>query len=279
MKKRTKTNLKIAGATSMCLFALTSLFTGTIAWFSSNQSVSGSGMSVTVDPGSQLQILSCYAVRYDGNYGAIAIDVSSGNENITMSEYDYIFTDRNVNTPLFIRMEISGFDSTKDLTVNIPCSGSYKNGNVVEPYLSNVVSAKFMRGIKVNGTVVPDANTWTGNNQTTAPVINSYNGMLAHAADDTGTPFVNGNSKVDSVTLTLNAAHIFDQNYIFTKQDANQNNINYVVAFVVLDYHVTNNVNLVTSYLDSYEGQGIDHSLSFTSDIQRMMLRNEGGNE
>ena len=48
MKKRTKTNLKIIGATSVCIFSLTTLFTTTIAWFSSNRTVDTSGMSVRV---------------------------------------------------------------------------------------------------------------------------------------------------------------------------------------------------------------------------------------
>ena len=229
-------------------------------------------MSVTVAPGSNLEILNCYAVRYDGNYGAIAFDISGGNESITMSEYDYIFTDRNVNTPLFLRMEIASFESDKDLTINIPCSGSYMTDNKIDPYLSNVVAAKFMRGIKVNGSVVPDTNTWTGTGQTTQPVINSYQGMLANARDVTGTPFVNDGVKQNFITLTLRASDIFNQNYIFTKQDTGKE---YVVVFVVLDYYVTNDVNLVTSYLDSYNHDP-SHSLSFTSDIQKMTLRNEG---
>lgn len=51
MNKRTKTNLKIAGATSVCIFSLVSLFTTTIAWFSSNTTANVSGMSITVDLG------------------------------------------------------------------------------------------------------------------------------------------------------------------------------------------------------------------------------------
>lgn len=274
MTKAKKNNLKIIGATAMCLFTLTGLFTGTLAWFASNSAVAATGMSVTVDPGSDLQILSCYAVRYDGNYGAIAYDITGGNESVTMSEYDYIFTDRNVNTPLFLRMEISNFDTDKNLAVNIPCSGSYMTDEKIDPWLSNVVCAKFMRGIKVGDNVVPDTNTWTGTGQTTQAVVNSYKGMLANAADVTGTPFVNNGTKQNAITLTLSASSIFDSNYIFTKT-VNGQPVEYVVAYVVLDYYVNKNanINLVTSYLDSYHDTS--HSLSFVSDIQKMTLRNE----
>ena len=51
MTKRTKTNLKIAGATALCIFTLTTAFTSTMAWFASNRSVGVTGMNIRVDPG------------------------------------------------------------------------------------------------------------------------------------------------------------------------------------------------------------------------------------
>ena len=268
VSKRTKTNLKIAVATATCIFTLATAFTGTIAWFATNTSVSATGMSVKVATGSKIRIVSCYAVRYDGNYGAIAVDVSSGSANITMSEYDSIFTDRNVNTPLFLRMEIAEFDPTKDLKVTIPCTGSFKTNNKVNPYLSNVVSAKFMTGLKTSSGIVVDTNTWTGDGVTSAAVVASYQGMHDHAADSNGDPFVRGDSKQYSVTLTLPAADAFDEDFIITKQDGTE----VIVAFVALDYYVTNEVNLVSSYIDSYNGD--EHSVAFVSDINRITLSN-----
>lgn len=273
MRKRIKKNIKVIAATTMCLFTLSGLFTTTLAWFSANKEVQGTGMGVTVASVSSVDILSCYAVRYDGNYGAIAIDVSNGNANITMSEYDSVFLDRNVNTPLFLRMEITNFSTSDDLSVTIPCSGNYKTGNKVDPYLSNVVSARFMTGIKVNGSVVADTNEWTGNNVTSQAVINSYKGMVSNISNVTGTPFVSGNAKQNSITLSINAADAFNNSLILHKTDANNEQIDVAVVYIAFDYHVTNDVNLVSSYLDSYGSD--EHSLSFASDIQIITLDNE----
>ena len=48
MTRQTKTNIKIASATATCIFTLASFFTTTLAWFSSNQMVNASGVSVRV---------------------------------------------------------------------------------------------------------------------------------------------------------------------------------------------------------------------------------------
>ena len=273
MRKRIKKNIKVIAATTMCLFTLSGLFTTTLAWFSANKEVQGTGMGVTVASVSSVDILSCYAVRYDGNYGAIAIDISGGNASITMSEYDSVFLDRNVNTPLFLRMEITNFSTSDDLSVTIPCSGNYKTGNKVDPYLSNVVSARFMTGINVGGSIVADTNQWSGNDVTSQAVINSYKGMVASISNVTGTPFVSGSVKQNSITLTLNAADVFDNSLIIHRTNAENEQIDVAVVYIAFDYHVTNNVNLVSSYLDSYGSD--EHSLSFASDIQIITLNNE----
>ena len=275
MKSGKKNNklMKLFGATSVTLFSLTTVFVATIAWFAMNNNVGGNGTTVTCSPGSDIKILSCYAVRYDGNYGATAVDISSGSESITMSEYDYIFTDRNVNTPLFLRFELSNFVATQDLTVSIPCSGSYKTDNKVDPYLSNVVGAQFLYGIKQNGTLIPDINTWTGKNVSNEYVVASYQGMLDHESDNIGTPFVQNGSKQSSLVLTLDADDVFNGDFIITRKDENNNDIDVVVVYIALDYYVTDSTNLVSAYLDSYNGA--EHSLSFISDISMITVANE----
>ena len=269
-------NIKLAAATGVTLFSLTTVFVATIAWFAMNKNTDGNGLNVSVSNDSGIQILSCYAVRYDGNYGAIAVDVLHGHKFITMSEYDYIFTDRNVNTPLFLRMEVSHFAASGDLEVTIPCSGSYKTDNKINPYLSNVVSAKFLYGLKANETLIPDNYSWSGDNVQNSDVVSCYQGMLVNASDKVGTPFVVGGEKSDLITLSLNATDVFDEDFIVTRKDDNDNDVDAVVVYVELDYHVTNSVNLVTEYLNSYGGA--QHSLSFTSDIEIITLFNEDSN-
>ena len=266
--------LKLIGATAVSLFSLLSVFVATMAWFAMNTKTDGSGLNVGVVQGSDIQILSCYAVRYDGNYGAIAYDVSAGKAEITMSEYDYIFTDRNVNTPLFLRMEVTNFKTDGDLVVTIPCSGSYKTDNKVDPYLSNVISAKFLYGLDRGNGLEVDNYTWSGDSAHTAAVVSSYQGMLAHAADLVGTPFVHNGTKDDSITLTLPAASVFSNDFIIQKDDGAGHTIDVAVVYVELDYHVTNTVNLVTEYLTSYNET--EHSVAFSSDIDIITLINEG---
>ena len=275
LSRRKSNNVKIVGATAISLFTLISAFSGTMAWFALNKEVSAPGMNVSVASSSNINIVSCYAVRYDGNYGAIAYDISDGNSSVTMSEYDYIFTDRNVNTPLFLRVELTNFNQNSDLTITIPCTGAYKNGTVIEPNLSNVISAQFLTGLKSGSTISPDTYDWTGSEVHNADVVSAYQGMLAHASDNYGTPFVVGNTKSRSISLTLDSDVVFADGYVQTKQDAEDNDIDVVVVYIALDYHVTNTINLVTSYLDSYNGA--DHALSFDSDIHTIAL-DSGGN-
>lgn len=264
--KNNKT-LKLAAATGVTLFSLTTVFVATIAWFAMNTDVGGNGMSVTVAKGSDLSILHCYAVRYDGDKGAVAIDISSGNEQITMSEYDTIFTDRNVNTPLFLRIELFDFDPSDDITVTIPCTGSYKVGNKIQPNLSNVVSAKFLFGLKNGNTVSADNYTWTGSEVSNPNVLASYQGMLARSKDFTGTPFVANQTKQNSISLTIDGDDIFNSTYIVERDDKEV-----VVVYIALDYHVSGGDNLITDYLDSYNGE--THELSFASDISSITLDN-----
>ena len=258
----------------MTVFSLLTCFMGAYAWFNNVQHSNTQSDGFLIEGGSSLNILSCYAVRYDGQQGAIAIDVLNSQQGIVMSEYDSKFLDRNVNTPLFLRMELSNFETDQDLTITVPCNGAYKTADgKVNPYLSNVVCAKFMYGLKVNGNVTVDNKTWSGSSVSNGDVIASYQGMLAHGADDAGMPFVSNNSKTNSLTFNLSAASVFDEDFIITRTIGGEE-VDTVVVFLEFDYYVSGSVNLVQQYIDSY--QSADHDHSFVSDIQSITLSNEG---
>ena len=52
MRKTGKKNLKIAGATVIALFSLTTVFTATFAWFALSKNVNSSGATIEADPAS-----------------------------------------------------------------------------------------------------------------------------------------------------------------------------------------------------------------------------------
>ena len=56
-----------------------------------------------------------------------------------MSEYDSIFKDKNVNTPLFLRIEIIDYIKTKNLTISVPSNGTYKTGSKSTAYTTSAV--------------------------------------------------------------------------------------------------------------------------------------------
>lgn len=86
-KKKISAKVKIIGATVTALFSLSSVFTGTIAWFVSNTSVSATGASVKVEAPEGVNFDVYYLHHFeidqstnkDGNYNSI-IDAYSGYE-------------------------------------------------------------------------------------------------------------------------------------------------------------------------------------------------------
>lgn len=283
MKKKgtNKKNLKIIAATSMAIFSLFACFYASFAWFMANNQVNNptDGFDIGTD-NSQITTISCYAIQYDGVYGASATKLVSGQpHNINMSEYDYILRDKNVNTPLFLRIEMAGFDKTKDLQITIPATGAYKTGNntYIDNNLSNVVCAKFSYGLLVDGDVVKDNYNLTGNAEDDAAAASAiYTGMRDRVASIQGTPFVvDSQTKNNSLTLTLNHADVYNSNFIMTTT-LDDKTVEKVVIYIEFDYYVTNSVNLVEDYIKSYEAAGIEHNNKFYSDIGMISLKDIG---
>lgn len=279
MKKlRKQKNLKLIAATGVTIFSLFAAVTGAFAWFTSINSARNNvgGFGVFHDD-SQVTTLSCYAIKYDGIYGGRATNITDGSQNVKMSEYDYILRDKNINTPLFLRIEIGGFDSSKDLQVNIPCTGSYyvENQTYIANNLSNVVCAKFSYGLKLNGSLVPDTYTLSGDEVEGGDAKTVYEGMRDHASEISGTPFVrNAPIKDSSIQLTLDHEDVYDPDYLIQRDYDEDGDLDDVaIIYVVFDYYDIGAINLVEDYVESYDGSGLDYSLSFSADISIMTLK------
>jgi hypothetical protein len=276
MKRISNKNVKIIAATAMTIFSLFAAVTGAFAWFTShiNEASRGTDFGVYHD-NSQITTISCYAIKYDGIQGAVAKQVASGQENaIQMSEYDYVLRDRNVNTPLFFRIELSDFNTSKDLEVTIPAAGAYKlaGQSTIESNLSNVVCAKFSYGLDINGTLTPDTYELSGSTISGGNVKTIYEGMRDRVKNMAGTPFVTSTTeKDDEITLTLPAASLYQSSNI-VHRTIDGETVDIVVVYIVFDYYVTNSINLVERYINSY-GNSDNYSRTFDPDIGAISLR------
>lgn len=271
LKGLSKRNLKIIAATSMTVFTLLVSFSAAYAWFGALKSSKNTStpFGVSYDD-STIRAASVYCIKYDGVYGATATKLTESNYSLAMSEYDYIFQDRNINTPLFLRIVLEDFDKTKDLTVVIPSTGDYKTGSnlYINNYLSNVVCAKFSYGLQSGNNVIRDSYTLEGNtiNGGDAQII--YEGMRDRAIGISGTPFVTNaatGAKNSTISVTIPRNTITDT-YISD---------NKVVVYLEFDYYVENGVNLVDNYINSYSQPGVveEPDRIFESDIGLISLR------
>lgn len=267
-KLRKQKNLKLIAATGVTIFSLFAAVTGAFAWFTSINSARNNvdGFGVYYDD-STITATSVYCIKYDGIYGASATKLVP-NSTLTMSEYDYIFKDKNVNTPLFLRIEIEGYDRTRNLNIVIPSSGQYKTGSntYVNNVLSNVVCAKFSYGLEQDGNLVRDSYDLVNDLYYGADIIDIYEGMKNNVDSDNGTPFVTNVStgaKQSTISLsilknTVNPSFIVNDKF---------------VCYLVFDYYVTNEVNLVDNYISSYKAAQIVPNRTFNSDIGMISLR------
>lgn len=274
----TKRNKKVIAAAALTIFSLFVAMTGAFAWFASKMNLSSTGSDFSVHhDDSKVTTLSCYAIKYDGVFGAYANKISDGSQSVKMSEYDYILRDKNINTPLFLRIELTGFDSNKDLQVNIPASGSYlvPNQTYIDNKLSNVICAKFSYGLKLNNTLVTDDYVLSGDEIVGGDVKTIYEGMRDNVSGVTGTTFVKSSTQKDRlIQLSLNHTDLYNPSNI-VKRDIDDDGVleDIVVVYVVIDYYDTSSSNLVEDYVNSYSGSGIEYSLTFDSDIGAMTLR------
>lgn len=154
--------------------ALVSCVSVSYAWFAMNSHVESTDMSLDIQEASAVTTVSAFVLKYDGVYGASCYSLmGDSTKEITMTEYDKIFKDRNVNTPLIYCVEIGNVitNSKSYIKLKIPCSEDYiklsnntkqntyaaaynystnhftdKNAFMVQHYISNVLRIKLDAG-------------------------------------------------------------------------------------------------------------------------------------
>lgn len=150
MAKKNKKNLKIIGATSLCLFSLVAVFVATFAWFTMNNSVNASGMTIKAVPLgitlSNVEIHRCIANQCTDDQLVFYEDHTSFSSDgtpesiLTMNDYgDFVNSDPilllfNFGTEMSVKITVS--------TSTLKFGNQITNSNSSNYPLSNAVSFK-----------------------------------------------------------------------------------------------------------------------------------------
>ena len=235
----------------------------TYAWITSNKNVSGSGIDVNVKPASSITSTSCYALKYDGITKASFVQLGDSDTDITMSEYDTIFKDRNVNTPLIIRLVLlvpKGLilNQNNCISLKFPCSDTYKENNKVINELSNVAIVKCGCGLTSSKTKDPYHNLVDASNR-----VELFNGAV-EALDTANTATANffngsGSSKTKASQAELKLYYSDYSMYI-------PDNVNEVENIeIIINIEINYDSTLIKEYTDSYGSA--EANSDFTADI------------
>lgn len=147
------------------IIACALVFVGTTyAWVSINDvlNIGGTRIQLKGEPGVAVSDFYVYKRDGEGNTARI-VSSTKNNVSIEMTEYDTIFTDRNVNTPIVIRAKILGVADGSTPHVTITCTnGTHleKLGEeyVLARYLSNIVGIRCGYGDDILNAMEPDKN-------------------------------------------------------------------------------------------------------------------------
>lgn len=274
--KMIKSLLSLLLTTILCFAVIIAYSSMSHAWYSDNKDTTVTGYSVKVKTFSQMSTLSCYSLHFDGIYNAICEEITDENNNITMSEYDKIFSDRNINTPLILRLTVAGVPGNDGdfIKINIPCTSEYKDseGKVITS-LSNVVKAYVGCGLYNQETQLvdtPDEYTPVPTKTTKEPDnIAIFEGVRdairkAHAYREDSFIDITNETKSNEITIKLEYNEYKD--FIYTDVIGEGNvETNCLVFYIIFDYVD----DLINDYIDSHtDANGsLDSIISFTSDI------------
>jgi len=275
----------------------------TYSWISINDRIDSSSMVLDIRDVSEITTISAYALKYDGVYGAVCYDIRE-KSYIIMTEYDRIFKDRNVNTPLIYRLEISNVATNSEsyISIKIPCNQEYiletesnqkvnsfttgyqfgttgrftnKSSFVIQQYISNVLRIKIGAG---EHTIepIPTDSEYIAANET---VFNYQHTALNEVEDgDRSKTFVTvtddtANStksfeKVSEITVTI---HYEDYEEFLYDEIAEGDTLptKHLIIYLMFDYDKS----LMDDYIDSVsEGE----NKLFYNDLGIISIENGG---
>ena len=251
----------------------------TFAWVSARRAVESRGARLIIKEVSDITNISCYVLKYDGIEKASSTLIEPGQSyQITMSEFDMVFRDKNVNTPLIIRLVVSDLPSdvstneTGHFTINIPCVSEYKNSEGhINGALSNVIAIKCGCGLLIDGNNIADPYGSTVESNEKVAIFTGATTSIETNPASSGT-YVTGSiedrSKNDMITLTL--PHSIYQNHI--------QNIEYdgqTKPAIILNIEFNYVTELVEEYVNSHGG--FVSSNDFVSDISIIYVEWEKG--
>ena len=233
-------NKRLITALISTIIVCLSLITVSVAWITMNRRVNSENSKMTIQSVSNVTTISCFALQYDGICGAICHKIGPDAEHgevssVTMTEFDKIFRDRNVNTPLIFVVEIGNVPTESDdyISVKVPCTAKYilpetgvatncyvtgDEDYSIQQYISNVLSVKLACDGNITSPT-PTRETRIENNVilfttqliTFESVTGDQAGTLANASTADG---VTTYSKTDYVELKLGysdyASFLFD---------------------------------------------------------------------
>lgn len=252
----------------LVLSILCALTATTYAWLRQNRVVDNNeGMALKARNYSDMTTVICHALKYDGIQKASATLIDEDGELIVMSEYDRVFTDRNVNTPMIVRIMMNipeefDADTPGHLIINVPCVDEYLDGVHIGNSLSNVITVKAGLGLTTSQTLDTVGSTDAA---VQAAKVDLYQGAVASlkahpSASDSFVKVASGSfmdfEKVNNLTLTVPYS-----DYVGHIQGSGAQR--YIILYVEFDYDDT----LIDNYMTCYETVPDDLKTDFLPDV------------
>lgn len=270
------------GAFVICIMSLV-----TYAWLMQNRVVDNKdGMALKIRTYLDVTTTSCHALKYDGIEKAAVELIGNEGVSVMMTEYDRVFTDRNVNTPMIVRILVTELpediatDDTGRFVLNLPCFNSYMSGEKIVSSLSNVVVVK--AGVGLGAEKALDSYGTDISNSGTSK-IDIYQGAVASL--NSGTPiqetFVEKNSGSyttfgKNTNMTLTVPYSAYAGHIQQFADGEKAGENYLVLYVEFDYDDA----LIENYVQSYLGSsGDEMPLNFSADMGTIYIEFESNED